>query len=209
MRRAVGAAAAISAVLLAIYAIVIWLDIPVLSDESADLGSPGLPAALLSVTLLAVDVVLPIPSSAVMIANGAVFGAVLGTVLSVIGSVASAVLGVGIGRRGAPVLLGSAPASRPAQAAKALHRHGIAAVALTRPVPILAETVALMAGAMGMAPRDVALAAGVGALPAAVVYAAAGAYAAFSGFAGLLVVGTILAALALWMAGRLSTSPKR
>jgi len=63
------AAVAICATLLALFGLAHALDAPVLSDESPDLGRAGAGAAAAGFALLAGDVVLPVPSSAVMVAN--------------------------------------------------------------------------------------------------------------------------------------------
>jgi uncharacterized membrane protein YdjX (TVP38/TMEM64 family) len=87
---------------------------PDLFGRSADLIAADGIAGLVRVGLLVVDVVLPVPSSLVMIAHGALFGFLLGTLLSVIGSVGAALVGFAIGRPGEPLLarvmgLASAP----------------------------------------------------------------------------------------------------
>ena len=78
-----------------------------------------------------------------------------------------------------------------------MERRGIAAVILTRPMPIVAETVAIVAGATRMRASTVALAAAAGSLPPAVVYALAGSLAADFAESALVFVGVfLLAALA-------------
>src|SRR5436190_208419 len=67
-------------------------------------GAPPMPksagplAAITGVALLIADVFLPIPSSLVMIAHGALFGTAIGALLSPTGSVASALVGFALGR---------------------------------------------------------------------------------------------------------------
>ena len=48
------------------------------------MSASGIGAALAGTGLLVADVVLPVPSSLIMIANGALFGVALGTTLSII-----------------------------------------------------------------------------------------------------------------------------
>src|SRR4051812_39375973 len=55
--------------------------------------------ALTSVLLLGVDVVLPIPSSVVMIGNGVLFGAWLGGLLSIVGGLVASVAGYWLGAK--------------------------------------------------------------------------------------------------------------
>lgn len=75
------------------------------------------------------------------------------------------------------------------------------AVVVTRPVPLLAETVVVMAGAQTLGWLPTAIAAAVGVLPAAVLYAAAGAL-GWSGEIGLVTFGLVLLVAALmWIVG--------
>ncbi len=172
------AGVAIAALMLAMFGLAQALGIPLLTDESPDLGGAGAGAAVLSFGLLVGDVVLPVPSSGVMTVNGALFGPAGGALLSWVASTTAACVAWAIGRRGGPLLVrvGARPGRE--RAAAALDRRGLVAVAVSRPVPILAETVAVLAGASGMPFRRFAIAAIVGALPPAVAYALAGAAAA-------------------------------
>lgn len=196
------AALAIAAVLLALFAAAQALGVPLLSDESPELGAAGPGAAAASFALLAGDVLLPVPSSALMLLNGTLFGWLGGALLSLAGSEAAALLGWAIGRRGGARLdRAMTPAAR-ARAADAVARRGALAVVVTRPIPVLAETTAILAGAAGMPLRRLALAAAIGSLPPAVAYALAGAYAERFD-AGLLVFAGVLALAALvWLVDR-------
>jgi hypothetical protein len=71
---------------LALFVVVEALGVPLLVDPTPWLARPGIAAALLGVGLLVADVAVPVPSSIVMVAHGALFGVVLGTVLSLLGS---------------------------------------------------------------------------------------------------------------------------
>ena len=71
---------------LLLFLLVEWLQVPLLTDPSRWLERGGGWAALLGVGLLIADVVLPVPSSLVMIAHGALFGVAWGTLLSLVGS---------------------------------------------------------------------------------------------------------------------------
>jgi uncharacterized membrane protein YdjX (TVP38/TMEM64 family) len=69
-------------IFLAIFLLVEQLQPSLLVDPDDLINSRSLGAALAAITLLVADVVLPIPSSLIMIANGAIFGVPLGTLLS-------------------------------------------------------------------------------------------------------------------------------
>lgn len=190
------------AVLLGLFGAAEVLDVPLLTDPSPWLNDRGPLAALAGVGLLVVDVLLPVPSSLVMVANGAIFGVVAGTALSLIGSVGAAAVGFGLGRRGGGMLARIVPAHERERADRLLARWGMLAVIATRPVPLLAETTVIMAGASSMSWREAILATVAGALPAALLYALTGAVAAtFTN--GALVFGLVLAiAGTAWWLGR-------
>ena len=207
MRTYAIAAAAIAALLLALFGLAELLSVPVLSDRSPDLGDPGIAAAAASFALLAGDVVLPVPSSALMILDGSLFGPVGGTLLSFAGSEAAALLGFAIGRRGGPALARfSSPAAR-ARVERLVERHGAIAIVVTRPVPVVAETAALLAGATAMPLRSFAVAAAIGSIPPAVAYALVGAYAARAGVGLALFAAVIVLALAYWVVGQRRRRP--
>jgi uncharacterized membrane protein YdjX (TVP38/TMEM64 family) len=199
------AAAVIAAVLmLALFGVVEGLELPLLTDPSPLFGEGAAVAAVASVALLASDAVLPIPSSVVMVANGAVFGAAAGSTLSLLGAMGSALLAYWLGRRGGRLLaLMSSP--RQAEAAERFFaRWGALAVALSRPLPILAETIALLAGAGRMAPRRFVGGALAGNAPICVAYGVAGAAADhYVGYAAIALPAAALLAAACFGIGRM------
>lgn len=188
--------------LLAFFGLAHLLEVPVLSEEHPDLGEAGLGAAAASFGLLAGDVVLPVPSSGVMIATGALFGPIGGAVLSLAGSEAAAVLGFMIGRRGGAMLERLVSPPHRVRAAAVLERRGAVAIVVTRPVPVIAETVAILAGATGMSFRRLAVAAAIGSLPPAVAYPLAGAIADRFGEAVVVFAGALLLSVVFWLADR-------
>ena len=196
------AATGVAAALLALFGIAEALEIPLLGDESPQLGAAGPGAAAAAFALLAGDVLLPVPSSALMLLNGALFGPAGGALLSLAGSEAGAVLGWAIGRRGGVLLDRAVAPEARARVAELVAERGAVAVVVTRPVPIVAETAVILAGAAGMPLGRLALAAAVGSVPPAVAYALAGAYAQ-SFDAGLAVFAGVLAlAAAFWCIDR-------
>lgn len=200
-RRYALVALAIAAFVLVSFLIVEALGIPILVDPSEDLGRGGIGAAMLGVGLLLVDVLLPVPSSLVMTAQGAVFGVVLGTTLSMIGSVGAALVGFAIGRKGSR-LVGRFVSPQEQEASnRLLERWGPLALVVTRPVPILAETTAIMAGTSTLGWGKAVLGIVVGAFPAALIYAIAGAYATSVASGILVFVLVIVLAGAFWAIG--------
>jgi len=196
------AALAIAAALLLLFGLAQLLEIPLLSDESPHLGKAGVGAAAASLALLAGDVLLPVPSSAVMVLNGSVFGPVAGALLSLVGSEASALLGYAIGRRGGPALARVASPAARERVARLVQERGALAIAVTRPIPVIAETAAILAGAAGMRLPRLAAAAAIGSAPPALAYALVGAYAERFD-AELAVLGAVLLLAALyWLVDR-------
>ncbi len=186
---------------LLLFLLVEALGVPLLTDPSPWLARGGMLAALVGVGLLVVDVVLPVPASLVMVAHGALFGVVGGTLLSLLGGVGAALLGFGLGRSGGPLLSRLVSPEELERADGLLNRWGALAIVITRPVPLLAETVAILAGASPLGWGSVTLAALAGSLPGALLYAVTGALAAsFRG--GTLVFGLVLLVAALfWLLG--------
>jgi uncharacterized membrane protein YdjX (TVP38/TMEM64 family) len=137
---------ALMVALLLMFAVVEALGIEVLVDPSPWLASATVAAAVVGITLLIVDVLLPVPSSLVMIALGSLFGLWVGAGLALIGTVGAGALGFGIGRRGSGPLGRMIGQDERARADRLLDRWGLAAIALTRAVPILAETTVILAG---------------------------------------------------------------
>jgi uncharacterized membrane protein YdjX (TVP38/TMEM64 family) len=202
MRRYLAVVGALLGLLLAAFLFVEALEIPLLADPRPWLDERNALVALLGINLLVVDVLLPVPSSIVMVANGAVFGVVLGALLSLLGSAGAALFGFALGRRGGPLLDRLVPASERAPADRFLSRWGPLAIVVSRPVPIAAETIALMAGASTLSWRRAALAAVIGSLPGAVLYAVVGAAAAGVDTGALVFGAVVLLAAFTWLVAR-------
>jgi len=151
------------------------LGVPLLTDPTPWLMHGGVVAASLGVGLLVADVLLPVPSSLVMVAHGALFGVLVGTLLSLVGSLGAALFGFAIGRRGGRLLERLVTSAERERADRLLQRWGMLAVIVTRPVPLLAETVAIMAGTSSLGWGRMTLAALAGSLPPALLYAITGA----------------------------------
>ncbi|HEV7474183.1 MAG TPA: VTT domain-containing protein [Pyrinomonadaceae bacterium] len=186
-----------------LFFIVEALGVPLLSDPTPWMKHGGVLAAALGVGLLIADVLLPVPSSLVMVAHGALFGVVVGTLLSLLGSVGAALFGFAIGRRGGKFLNRAVTPAEQLRANQLLARWGALAIIVTRPIPLLAETVAIMSGASSLGWGTVALASFAGSLPPALLYALTGA--AVANFQSVvLMFGVVLLVTGLfWLIGRL------
>jgi uncharacterized membrane protein YdjX (TVP38/TMEM64 family) len=202
VRRYLAIFGAILALFLLLFLAIEALGVPLLDDPTPWLAQGGLLAALLGVGLLLVDVVLPVPSNVVMVAHGALFGVALGTLLSLVGSLGAALIAFAIGRRGER-LIGRlvSPAER-TQADRLLDQWGTLAIVVTRPVPLIAETVAVLAGASSLGWRRMTVAALAGSLPACLLYAWVGATSATLEAGALAFALVLLLAAAIGLTGR-------
>ncbi|MBC8031685.1 MAG: TVP38/TMEM64 family protein [Pyrinomonadaceae bacterium] len=203
MKRYLLIVAATIAFFLTLFFAVQALGVPLLADPTPWMRQGGILAGILGVSLLIADVLLPVPSSLVMVAHGALFGVLKGTLLSLLGSMGAALVGFAIGRRGGKLLDRLVTPAERARADQMLARWGALAVALTRPVPLLAETTAIMAGASPLAWRRMALASLVGSLPPSLIYAFTGAAVVNFQSTAMMFGAVLLATGSFWVVGRL------
>jgi len=202
MKRYLLIMASMIAFFLVLFFVVEALGIPLLVDPTPWMRHGGILAAALGVGLLIADVLLPVPSSLVMVAHGALFGVVIGTFLSLVGSVGAALFGFAIGRRGGGLLERIVAPHERARADQILARWGALAVIVTRPIPLLAETVAIMAGASPLSWGRMALAALIGSLPPALLYALTGAAVANFQSTALMFGVVMFVTGSFWLVGR-------
>lgn len=187
---------------LALFVAVEALRVPALTDPTP-LLQHRMYSAPLSVSLLMADVVLPVPSSLIMIANGALYGAVMGAGLSLLGTIGATLLGYVLGKRGSSFLTRHVPLHSRERAQQLLQRWGLLAIIITRPVPLLAETTAILAGTSALRWTSVALAAAAGALPAAILYAAAGAATLKLQSSAIIFAAVLAIAGVVWVTGHI------
>ena len=178
MRRYVYLVLALAGIFLACFGIAEALGVPLLTDPMPALRAAGPLAAVIGVGLLIADVVLPVPSSVIMIAHGALFGIWTGSILSLIGSVGCALAGFAIGRAGREKVRHFVSDAEYARVSRLLDRWGMAGIVATRPVPILAEVMAIIAGTSpAVSWWQITLSAVAGSIPPAIAYAVAGHFA--------------------------------
>lgn len=187
------------------------LEIPLLTDPSELIGQGGFVAAILGVGLLLADIFIPVPSSIIMIALGAAFGVLGGFLLALGASLGGALIGWWIGKKGSAWTDRFVSPREQARAQAFLARHGMVAVVLSRSIPVLSETVAIMAGAARMDGKAFFFGALLGTIPPTLVYAIAGSMTtAFAPGAAIAAGVMLLAGLAWWLSRRyLEPSAKR
>ncbi len=190
--------------MLLLFLVVSALQLPFLAEDTSFLLSQKKwVAGLAGVGLLIVDVVAPVPSSIVMLANGMLFGPVWGSLLSVAGGWGAALAGYWIGRRGERAGQRWLGAASLARAGTFFQKYGMLAVIVSRPIPLLAEAVTIIAGISRMPARTFFLAVLLGLLPTAVIYAVAGAYTLDLKRGWYVFVAVLALAGVVWVVGRL------
>lgn len=140
------------------------------------------------VILLALDLFLPIPGTAVMAALGLIYGALVGGLIAAAGSVLSGLLAYalcrGLGRSAARRIVGEKGL---AESEALFGRAGGWMVVLSRWLPLVPEVVACMAGLARMRLRVFFVALVCGSVPLAFVFSAIGAAGANRPVAALVV----------------------
>lgn len=141
------------------------------------MADAGVSGAVVVIGLLAVDIFIPVPSSIVMILSGAAFGVAWGSLLAFAGSIGGEWLGFELARKYGTALstrfIGDERERR--RLNDALMTHGAAAIAVTRAVPVVMETMSIVAGLSPMRRSTFLIASAIGTAPIVVVYAYAGA----------------------------------
>jgi uncharacterized membrane protein YdjX (TVP38/TMEM64 family) len=198
------AAAIVLTFMIATFALATWLGYAdeawfrsVLESLATERGRTVAGAVI--VALLALDLVLPLPSSLLMMLAGSMFGAAAGTALAFVGSFLSATLGFVLCRRfGLPAFERLCGVAETARLAAILARLSPWLVLATRPAPLLAELAACAAGIAAWPASRFFLCVTLGTLPVAGIYAVAGARATTAtSFALAVGIGLPIAGFAL------------
>lgn len=199
-RQALGLGVIVAVVAVGGLALAEAFHVGLLVDSADSIDGRGL-AAWTGAGLLVADIALPVPSSMVMLAHGALFGVAPGAALSLLGRTGNAVVGVLVGR-GAGSFLSRRPHRRSrtdsGRGAALAGRWGLAAVVFTRPIPVLAESTLVAAAALGLSPPALIVAAVVGAVPEAVLYAVAGDIATSYSSSAIVFLAVLVMAAAAW-----------
>ncbi len=163
--------------------------------------SKGLVAGLGWLLLLS-DVILPVPSSVVMVGFGAVFGTLLGFLLSFSGTMAGMLLAFSLGRGGEALVARFVKAEEKARVDAWLTRYGAWAMAVSRPIPIVAESVAIIAGASRLGWVPALAAAAVGNAVQAALYAWAGTQSQAPDLGMWVFIAVFLGSGMVWWVGK-------
>jgi 3-dehydroquinate synthase len=165
--------------------------------------------ALVEIGVLAADILLPVPSSLVATLGGATIGILPGTVCAWLGMTIGAAVGWALGRVGGRAVAAIDPADR-LRLDRERHRLGPFVVVLSRPLPLVAEAVALLAGGTRMPAGEFLRAAASGNLAVAFAWSlAGGAGVRGDAFPAVLVAALVIPVAAAWLIARhrLQTRP--
>ena len=198
MKRYVILLSLIAGLFLGLFAIAEVLHIPILTDPVPFLSAGGLSAALLGTGLLIADVLLPVPSSLVMTAHGALFGILGGTALSMAGRAGSFALGYILGKHSIRTVRRLIREQDLAKVNGIVGRWGAAAIIATRSVPIMSETIAIAAGLSKLPFGRSLLAATLGSLPEALLFSLTGAVAGSFVSISFVFIGILIVMLLFW-----------
>jgi 3-dehydroquinate synthase len=176
---------------------------------------PRATLAALVVAILAVDVVLPVPSGPVSTLAGSHLGVALGTAASCLGMTLGATIAFALAR-GVTVSIGglkkksraAAVPSPTSEAQQAARDHGPWLLILTRPLPIIAETAVLLVGGLQLPWRRFLPPVIASNIAISATYALLGQYAAAHGWLPLAVCTSIALPLAIAIACRPHIKPR-
>ena len=176
MRAYLNALLRLCILILLIFGLTTWLGFEAwVGDPLNWLRELGAWAALINLLLLWSDVILPVPSSLCMIANGSIFGVYYGASLSLIGGVGATLISYYIGKRYQSYMLSEMSESERDEAYLYLTKWGAFAIVISRPVPILAESIAILSGTLPLSPLRLSAYAAIGHLIPCILYAVTGA----------------------------------
>ncbi len=146
-----------------------------LEEATARLRGFGAWAWAVGIGLLVADLVLPVPSIAVIAGLGAIYGPLLGGLVGAVGSFLAGMAAYGLARTVGPRTAARLAGANGLARSRALfERWGAPLVALSRWVPVLPETVALLAGLTRMPAGRFAAALALGTAPLGLTFATIG-----------------------------------
>lgn len=187
---------------LAAFMLAVAVDVPLLTGTEWIQDHARASAVVILNGLLIADVLLPIPSSLLMVANGALLGTGPGALATIASTLLGGMLAFWLGRRGAPWLMARISDRERAQADRFFERWGPMAVLVSRPVPIIAETIGILAGTTAMGWPRFLVSVFLGNLPPAILYAFAGSSAMKASYTVAIFLILVGLAAGWWLLGR-------
>lgn len=182
-------------IVILIFFIITWIGLEVLFNFSNKLTTlikdltPNWISALTIVGILGIDILVPVPSSIVMVVTGHLFGGLLGGLLVIIGSLIASIAGFLVSRKlGQTKVIKWLGEKDYFQASILMEKHGSYALLLTRSVPLVMESMSCVAGLSKMRLRKYILINIIGYLPLAFLYTFTGAVANNDNKIGVILV---------------------
>jgi len=173
------------------------------------MANAGAPGAAVVIGLLAADILIPVPSSLIMILSGSAFGVWWGAAIAFAGSISGEWLGFELARKYGTSLstrfIGDEAERR--RMNDLLVTHGAAAIAATRALPVVMETMSIVAGLSPMKRTTFLAASTIGTAPIVVVYAYAGAMSKETGSLVPAIVILLAVAAVGWIWYRSTRTP--
>jgi uncharacterized membrane protein YdjX (TVP38/TMEM64 family) len=186
-----------------IYILFETFSIPLLADPAPIFQKGGWIGAIGGILLLILDVLLPIPSSIVMVAHGVLFGVIIGTFVSIAGRTGAFLFGYYLGSKALLFVERFIPQKEIVIAKSYLEKRGLVAIILSRPIPIISETMTVVAGAVKLPFWKSLGASTLGSLPEAFLYAIAGAFFSSLNYTALIFILIMFIAIAFHLSTRL------
>lgn len=133
--------------------------------------------SLLSSLFLTSDILLPVPSSLVMILNGKVLGVWAGSLVSFLSGLASSSIGYYIGKTSHPFLDRFFSEEEKVAGNRLFNRYGDTAIIMSKALPVFSEAVSLLSGTSAFSFRRFFLYSAIGHLIISLAYGLLGNYA--------------------------------
>ena len=154
---------------------------------------------LLSFCFLALDTLLPVPSSLLMILNGKILGPFFGSVVSLAASLLSSVFGFYLGRSANPYFDKFFAVQDQAYSNNLFQKFGNMAITISKALPVLSEAISFIAGTTSIAFKTFLLYSAIGHFVVSVMYAYLGSLsnAINSGFITVIII--VFAVLFSWV----------
>jgi len=146
----------------------------------------------LSFSFMALDTLLPVPSSLLMILNGKILGPFFGTLLSWSSSLLSSVFGFYLGRSANPYFDKFFSGQDKAFSNNFFQKFGNLAIVISKALPILSEAISIVAGTTAISFKTFLLYSSLGHLVVSVIYAYLGSFynTINSGVVTVIIIGS-------------------
>ena len=161
-----------------------WIQVNINSEKSL------FTYILFSFSFLALDTLLPVPSSLLMILNGKILGPIFGTFLSLVSGLLASVFGFYLGRSANPYFDKFFESHDKAYSNQLFRKYGNPAITISKALPVLSEAISFVAGTTSMPLKTFILYSAIGHLIVSVMYAYLGSFsnAIHSGLVTIIII---------------------